>query len=50
MSKRVEKAGWNNYIDAMLTNMTLVEIPYAIQNITGMVEQADQNQQVTVNK
>ena len=43
-------AGWNNYRDAMLTNMASVAIPYAIQSIPGMADQADQNPQVTVNQ
>ncbi len=43
-------ASWNNYRDAMLTNMASVAIPYAIQSIPGMADQADQNPQVTVNQ
>ena len=43
-------AGWNNYRDAMLANMASVAIPFAIQSIPGMAEQADANPQVTVNQ
>lgn len=44
------ETGWNNYRDAMLTNMASVALPFAIQSIPGMAEQADANPQVTVNK
>lgn len=42
--------GWVQYRDAMLSNMAQVALPYAIQSIPGMAEQADANPQVTVNQ
>ena len=42
--------GWVQYRDAMLTNMAQVALPFAIQSIPGMAEQADANPQVTVNQ
>ena len=51
MAKAVDpETGWAQYRDAMLTNMAQVALPFAIQNIPGMAEQADANPQVTVNK
>ena len=51
MAKAVDpETGWVQYRDAMLTNMAQVALPFAIQNIPGMAEQADANPQVTVNK
>lgn len=44
------ETGWVQYRDAMLTNMAQVALPFAIQSIPGMAEQADANPQVTVNK
>jgi hypothetical protein len=44
------ETGWVQYRDAMLSNMAQVALPYAIQSIPGMADQADQNQQVTVNQ
>ena len=39
---------WNGYRDAMLANMAQVAIPFAIQSIPGMKEQADANPGVEV--
>ena len=44
------ETGWVQYRDAMLTNMAQVALPFAIQSIPGMAEQADANPQVTVNQ
>ena len=39
---------WNGYRDAMLNNMAQVAIPFAIQYVPGMKEQADANPGVEV--
>ena len=39
---------WNGYRDAMLNNMAQVAIPFAIQYVPGMREQADANPGVEV--
>ena len=39
---------WNGYRDAMLNNMAQVAIPFAIQYVPGMKEQADANPNVEV--
>ena len=39
---------WNGYRDAMLNNMAQVAIPFAIQSIPGLKEQADANPGVEV--
>ena len=44
------ETGWVQYRDAMLSNMAQVALPYAIQSIPGMAEQADANPQDTVNQ
>lgn len=39
---------WNGYRDAMLNNMAQVAIPFAIQYVPGMKEQADANPNIEV--
>ena len=39
---------WNGYRDSMLNNMAQVAIPFAIQYVPGMKEQADANQNIEV--
>ena len=43
------ETSWTKYRDGMISSMAQVALPFAVQNIPGIAEQAEQSQNVNLN-